>query len=82
LRRELAVGYARLGDVQWNPKHANPGDAEGALASHGKSLEIFDALARAHPDNAQAQRDLAVSRGKVADLERALLRPSEARTNG
>jgi tRNA A-37 threonylcarbamoyl transferase component Bud32 len=67
LLRELAVAYARVGDVQ-----GNAGDIAGALASHRKSLEIFSALARAHPDNAQAQRDVAASRAKVADLQRAL----------
>jgi tRNA A-37 threonylcarbamoyl transferase component Bud32 len=72
LLREAAVIYARLGDVQATPIHGNKGDVEAALASHRRSLEVFEALARSHPDNAQAQRDLAVSRARVVELRRAL----------
>ena len=71
LLRELAVAYARLGDLQGGRMHETGGDAAEALATHRKSLEIFAAVARALPDNAQAQRDLAVCRMKVADLEQA-----------
>jgi tRNA A-37 threonylcarbamoyl transferase component Bud32 len=78
LRRELAVAYARVADVQGNPAVANLGDAAGALDSQGKSLELFAALAQAHPENAQARRDLAVGHAKLGDLQRALGRPGEA----
>ena len=61
LLRELAVAYARLGDVLAD----RPADA---LASHRKSLALFAAVAAALPNNAQARRDLEASRGKVADL--------------
>jgi hypothetical protein len=61
LRRELAVAYARLGDVQ---------EGDAALACHRKSLDLFAALAAALPDNAQARRDLEASRTRVAELER------------
>src|SRR5262249_22874675 len=67
LLRELALGYARLGDVQ-----SNRIDAGAALASYCRSVEIFEALVGAHPDNAQAQRDLAAARRKVADGRRAI----------
>jgi hypothetical protein len=68
LLRELATTYAKLSDVQ----RGECGDLAGALISHRKSLEIFCTLARLLPDNAQAQRDLAVNGEKTADLERAL----------
>jgi tRNA A-37 threonylcarbamoyl transferase component Bud32 len=72
LLREVAVAYARLGDVQAGPNRPTGGDAAGALVSYRKSLELFAALSAAHPDNAQARRDLMVSRGKVDDLQRVL----------
>lgn len=68
LLRDLAVAYSRVADLQGNLSHSSLEDYAGALASHRKSLEIFEALAKAHPQNIQAQRDLAVSRRKVADL--------------
>ena len=71
LRRELAVAYARLGDVQMEHLSEYGRDVIGALASQRKSLDLFTALAAALPNNAQAQRDLEASRGKIADLERA-----------
>jgi tRNA A-37 threonylcarbamoyl transferase component Bud32 len=72
LLREVAVAYARLGDVQAGPTPPDGGDAAGALASYRKSLELFTALSSAHPDNAQARRDLVASRAKLDALQRAL----------
>jgi serine/threonine protein kinase len=72
LLREVAVAYAKVGDVQANPNRPHRGDAVAALASYRKSLEIFSVLARAYPDNAQAQRDLAISHKRLDDLKRAL----------
>jgi tRNA A-37 threonylcarbamoyl transferase component Bud32 len=69
LLRELALGYARLGDVQGE---GGPANAAAALASYYRGVEILEALVRAHPDNAQAQRDLAAARRKVADGRRAI----------
>jgi hypothetical protein len=76
LLRELALSYARVGDLQ-----GKAGDAAGALASHRKGLEIFTALAEAHSDNAQAGRDLAASRARVAEVSSLVIRPSPAETN-
>src|SRR5262249_55721576 len=42
LRRELAVGYARLGDLQGGSIHQTEGDRAAALASHRKSLLLFE----------------------------------------
>jgi tRNA A-37 threonylcarbamoyl transferase component Bud32 len=72
LLRELAVGYSRVGEMQAGPNSGNEADPAAALVSYRKSLKIFTALAAAHPDNAQAQRDLAAVRQKVADLREAL----------
>jgi tRNA A-37 threonylcarbamoyl transferase component Bud32 len=72
LLREVAIAYARLGDVQAGSNQPTGGDAAGALVSHRRSLELFASLSAAHPDNVQARRDLIGSRGKVDDLQRAL----------
>jgi tRNA A-37 threonylcarbamoyl transferase component Bud32 len=87
LLREVAVGYSQLGDVQAGPNPPDSGDASGALVSYRKSLELFAALSVAHPDNAQARRDLKVSRGKVDCLQRALglvhpMRPGDTTAPG
>ncbi len=67
LLREVAITYAKISDVQ----RGECGDLNGALISHRKSLEIFKTLARLLPNNAQAQRDLAVSGETIANPERA-----------
>jgi hypothetical protein len=64
LLRELAITYAKISDVQ----RGECGDLADALISRRKSLEIFRTLARLLPDNAQAQRDLAVTRGAAGWL--------------
>ncbi len=67
LRRELAAGYVRVGDVQGRPLNPNLGDTAGALASYRKSVELYESLG--------------VDRGEPCDLRReagvALLRLSE-----
>jgi tetratricopeptide (TPR) repeat protein/tRNA A-37 threonylcarbamoyl transferase component Bud32 len=44
LRRELAVGYRKLGDVQGRPYAPNLGDASGALASYTQAVELLRPL--------------------------------------
>ena len=41
LRRELAAGYVRVGDVQGRPLNPNLGDTAGALASYRKSVDAL-----------------------------------------
>jgi non-specific serine/threonine protein kinase/serine/threonine-protein kinase len=69
LRRELAVAYQRIGNVQGNPNNANLGDTASALASYRKALRIAEPLAAAHPEDAQIQRSLAVIYEKLADIQ-------------
>ncbi|MFN2386221.1 MAG: protein kinase [Thermoanaerobaculia bacterium] len=69
LRRELAVAYQRIGNVQGNPNNANLGDTASALASYGKALRIAEPLAAGHPEDAQIQRSLAVIYEKLADVQ-------------
>ena len=44
LRRELAAGYVRVGDVQGRPLNPNLGDTAGALASYRKSAALYESL--------------------------------------
>ena len=44
LRRELAAGYVRVGDVQGRPLNPNLGDSPGALASYQKSVDLYESL--------------------------------------
>jgi len=74
LQRELAVAYGRVGDLQAESLPGHPGDVVGALASHRKSLALFTIIARAQPDNAQAERDRAAAAATVGEIECALSR--------
>jgi serine/threonine protein kinase/tetratricopeptide (TPR) repeat protein len=49
LRRELAVAFQRLGEIQGGAAGANLGDSKGALESYSKSLGIRRALAARSP---------------------------------
>jgi hypothetical protein len=81
LLREVALAYARIGDWQATCTASIPEDPEAALASHRQSMELFAALAENHRNNAQAQRDLAVSQEKVRRLERSLSPGIEAHSS-
>jgi serine/threonine protein kinase len=80
LSAALASAYMRIGDVQGRPGRANLGDSQGALASYGHALEIYQPLAKLQPgDNALARRLLEVEIRMAAMLE-GLNRDPEART--
>ena len=55
LRRELAVAYQRVGDVQGNPFMQNLGDLKGAVASYGKAIALLEP-AVAGPGTSDAER--------------------------
>ncbi len=59
LRREVAVAYRRIGDVQGNPNYSNLGDLKGALASYQKSQGLLQAIVAANDHDWQAQNELA-----------------------
>lgn len=67
LKRELASGYERIGDVQANIKMANLGDTAGALASYRKALALRQALLATHPDSTADVIAAAASMREVAD---------------
>ncbi len=59
LRREMAVAYRRVGDIQGNPNYSNLGDLKGALASYQKSQGLLQAIVAANDHDWQAQNELA-----------------------
>jgi len=68
-RRELAVAYERIGNIQGNPNVSNLGDTRGALASYRKALTLGEDVARQDPDDLEARRSLAVIHEKRADVQ-------------
>jgi len=67
LQRELAAAYERVGDVQGGFRTANLGDTAGFIASYQKSLAIREAVLRADPSNANAQREVFITRLRLSD---------------
>lgn len=70
LLRELAAGYARLGDVQGTPGTSNLGDTAAAMVSVQKALELREKLAALSPRNSKDQVELAVAYLDLSDLQR------------
>ncbi|HET9804673.1 MAG TPA: serine/threonine-protein kinase [Candidatus Acidoferrum sp.] len=60
LQRELAWGYQRLAVVQGNQTESNLGNQEAALASDGKALALFEAVAKANPNDTIDQLNVAM----------------------
>jgi eukaryotic-like serine/threonine-protein kinase len=58
LQRELATAYDTIGDVLGYTGTANLGDFQGAAASYGKALAIWEALAAANPTDVNVQLGL------------------------
>ena len=72
LRRELANGYVRLGDVQGRPFNPNLGDTSGALASYRKAVALLEADYGINPGDARTRRDLAIAYLRVSSLLSAM----------
>ena len=66
--------HTKIGDVQ-----RARGDLAAALTSYQASLAIGDRLATADPRNAEWQRDLALSYGRVGVVEAQKGAPDQAR---
>jgi eukaryotic-like serine/threonine-protein kinase len=67
LKRDLAVAYDRLGDVQGDYIGANIGDTQGALDSFRHALRLRRALVE-HDPTLQARRELLRSCVKLSEL--------------
>jgi eukaryotic-like serine/threonine-protein kinase len=57
-KKELALAYLKLGDVQGKAYAANIGDTEGALASYRKAAALFEEVVRAAPEDVAAKENL------------------------
>jgi tetratricopeptide (TPR) repeat protein len=67
LRRDLAVAYRKVGDVQGNPYVANLGDTAGALQSYRKAEALLNGVngLRENSANGVESSDLQMERGRV-----------------
>jgi len=72
LQRELAAAYQRIGDVQGQPRQANLGDPDGAVASYRKALAIRESLLEMDAQNPELWREIVPSYGKLSDVLRDL----------
>lgn len=60
LQRELAWGYQRLAVVQGNQEESNLGNVEAGLRSDRKALALFEAVAKARPNDSIDQLNVAM----------------------
>ncbi len=61
LQRELAWAYQRLATVQGDTTQSNLGQVSAAEKSHRKAMALFEAVARANPQNVADQLNLAMA---------------------
>ena len=83
LQRELAWAYHRLATVQGDTSQSNLGEVSAAQVSNQKAMALFEAVAKADPNNLSDQLNLAMAyRGRaffdiyetsgLAEINRAL----------
>jgi non-specific serine/threonine protein kinase/serine/threonine-protein kinase len=68
LKRELAMAYEKVADVQGGFRTANLGETQGALGSYRKALAIRSALVAAAPNDLDLRRELLRTYGKLSDV--------------
>ncbi len=68
LRRELAAGYLRVGDVQGRPLNPNLGDSPGALASYRKAVDLCASLGVNESSAAELRRETATAYLRLSEL--------------
>jgi serine/threonine protein kinase len=61
LQRELAWAYQRLATVQGDTTQSNLGQVKAADVSNKKAMALFEAVARANPNNVTDQLNLAMA---------------------
>ncbi len=71
LRRELAAGYVRVGDVQGRPFTANLGDSAGALASYEKAVALYTSLDVTAASPGDLRREAAMAHLRLSEIQRA-----------
>ncbi|MHC4446564.1 MAG: protein kinase domain-containing protein [Planctomycetota bacterium] len=67
LRRDLASGYDRVGEIRGGIRGASRGDTSGALENFRTALAIREALLNDAPDDLELRRLVSVSHMKVGD---------------
>jgi eukaryotic-like serine/threonine-protein kinase len=65
LARELADGYAKIGDIQNVYAGASLGEVSAAIASHRKAVTLLEPLAARAPGDADVARELSHSYGAL-----------------
>jgi serine/threonine protein kinase/tetratricopeptide (TPR) repeat protein len=68
LRRELAAGYLRVGDVQGRPFNPNLGDTDGALESYRKAVSLYESLGVTPSSDASLRREASVAYLRLSDV--------------
>jgi tetratricopeptide (TPR) repeat protein len=68
LRRDLAAGYDRVGDIRGGIRGASLGDTAGAMTNYRTALEIRRGLLAEAPEDLQLQKLVSVSHMKVGDV--------------
>ena len=68
LRRELAAGYLRVGDVQGRPFNPNLGDSAGALASYQKSVALYQSIGMTSASPVELRREANTAYLRLSEL--------------
>ncbi|MBL8152168.1 MAG: serine/threonine protein kinase, partial [Blastocatellia bacterium] len=68
LKRELALAYQKIGNIQGRPFFPNIGEIEAAEKSYQKSLEIFQSIFSQRQNDKEAIFDVAVANQYIGDL--------------
>jgi tetratricopeptide (TPR) repeat protein len=89
LKRELATGYLRIGDVQGNVKAANLGNTQAALESYRKAQTLLDAVLAHDSSDRYARTELVTLEQRIGDVyvytgegQRALATLQQAQSMG
>lgn len=82
LQAELAVAYAKVGDVQGLPGRANLGQSKAALENYGKAIRLSEKLLAKEPNNETVQRTLAATYNTVGFLKMQSGSFAEAKQKG
>jgi eukaryotic-like serine/threonine-protein kinase len=81
LRRELATGYLRLGDVQGNRFASNLGNTAAAVDAYRKSVSLWESVLAAAPADARVRQQLAQAYGALSAALQDLGKPDDAAQN-
>ncbi len=71
LKSELAVAYAKLGDILGNPQMSSLGDLEGAQVQYEKAMSLFDQALAANPTEWRLKKNRCEAIGCLALVAQA-----------